>query len=228
MSDDVSDEGRSPGWYPDDAGGQRWWDGLEWGERVDAGSSSRGRRSRLVATLVVLVAVVALGVVLAVVRGGDGAPAASPRDVAEDYLRAATDLDGGVGRRCELSTDRLRREEFPSDPDDCDAAQRAAADAAARSKQLDDDVLASLDDDLAAELAAQRKKTEDDTVVTVRIDDVDEHDDTATVEATETVDYLGDDPEMRRVTDAMDVVRLTVTLERSDGRWLVDRTDVRN
>lgn len=108
MTDDGDSAGRSPGWYPDDAGGQRWWDGLEWGEHVPAvAGASRGRR-RLVALVGggVLVAAVAATVVLVVGRDddADGAPEpGSPAAVTLEYLDAESRSDQSV--ICSLSTE---------------------------------------------------------------------------------------------------------------------------
>lgn len=110
-----------PGWYPDDCGTPRWWDGRRWtGAVASPLGAPRRRRTWLVAAIagVVALGLVAALVVLVLLDGNGGGAGAdegdasdsaaedSPEEIVRRYLRAS--VVNEFQTVCELTEERAR------------------------------------------------------------------------------------------------------------------------
>lgn len=186
-----------PGWYPYDDG-QRWWDGLEWGDQAPDGGRPVRSRARLIAAAVG-VAVVAAGAValfVLVLGPGNDPATSSPEAVAQEFLDAQSADD--FETTCRLSS-QTRQAGFLSQTwaDDCAAA-----------------AVSYIDISRPSYVGIR---------YTAEVGDVVEDGDTATVEYALTATYTGNEPRLTAFygTDGVTYGGV-VTLLREDGVWKVD------
>jgi len=205
MSDHRSG-GTPPGWYPDNTGQTRWWDGEGWTPHTQPaapqgppghpghptpgpGQGRKGGKGKVIAAVLALV--VALAAIAAVwfffLRGGGG-----PEEVADDYLNAAADSD--FETLCDLTA-----------ADDQEALLESAdgaGDCAEASDWADDQ-----EEELRQQAEDSGVEVPEDPDISFEIGDVTEDGDDATVEYSVTVDGETSDDELELV--------------REDGDWRV-------
>lgn len=160
------------------------------------GGGGKGKLIAIVAAALVLVVVAAV-VLFTVVLGGGG-----PKGVAEDYLEATLDLD--IEKVCDLSSKDSQDSEFEDyEVKSCSEYQDKFMD------QENYDQLRDLFDNVDTE---------------VKIGEVKEKGDSATVEYTETIEYTGDDEDAFKefFDDTKATEKGTLTLVKEDGDWKVD------
>lgn len=218
------------GWYADELGGQRWWDGTGWTEHTQPPPpqqpppppappaplplAPQPPASGSNKTLVVLLgagggALVLLILAVVLVRGLTGG---GPEAVAEDYLQAQFESD--YGKVCELTAEDARQALLDlRDADDCgELAESTAKDEEEAAEDYEDQLDLSFDEirgnfDQEVEITDVDERGDDEVVVSVR----------------QTTDYKGDDAFLDEVLEGEShhSRRFDMLLVEEDGDWKV-------